>query len=114
MSSEEKSIKFKAWFEDASKGETWFNFFESLLPAPSASLAGEAEDAAGPRFLAGAKSPTHADYLLFDLMDTAEGLHPTAATKLLGSYQALSAWRLTMGSRPNIAAYFASPQRRAA
>jgi len=109
LSAEEKEGKYEAWFEDPSKGGTWFSFFEALLPSPDGSASAEQAS-----YLAGAQTPTHADYLLFDLLEAAEGLHPTAATKLMASFKALPVWRTTMASRPNIAAYLESTKRRAA
>jgi hypothetical protein len=66
-------------------------------------------------FVANTPEPTHADYLLFDLLDTCEALDPAAlAPKLLASLPALGKWRSGLAERPALKAYLGGAGRRKA
>ena len=94
LTDDEKKEKIRIWFQGAdgaaSKQSTWFAFLERLFDETSP-------------YVAGTKAPTHADYLLFDLLDTCEanGAPPT----YLDGFPNIVKFRETFRGRPKIAEY---------
>lgn len=103
-SDEVKHERYTKWYTDEGAAPMWFGYFEKLVAASSTP------------YLAGTTTPSHADYLLLDTMDYHEVLEPALANELFSAQRlpALVEWRATMRARPGIAAYLASPRRRAA
>ena len=92
----EKKAKYESWFSAPEEGALWFGHFEALL--------GKSRT----KWVAGTANPTHADYLLFDLIETAEALETASATALFAKFPKLKSWKDSLASRPNIAAYLSS------
>ena len=102
-----KHKKYRAWFTGEANAPRWLGFFDTMLSKSSTS------------FVAGTPTPSHADYLLFDLLDYHEAcaaFEPALAADLLSATKmpALASWREIMRRRPGIAAYLKSDGRRAA
>mmetsp|Transcript_48243 Transcript_48243/g.135014 ORF Transcript_48243/g.135014 Transcript_48243/m.135014 type:complete len:126 (-) Transcript_48243:848-1225(-) len=102
LSDEQKAAKFVAYLE--SSAPTWLGFYERML-------------ARGPEggYLSGSTKVSHADYLFFDLLDTHESVlseHRSQLDALLATMPQITAWRLRMRSRPNLAKYLADGTRR--
>jgi hypothetical protein len=111
-----KAAKYQEWFTQPDKGAKWLHYFEAMLERHEAAAGKET-------FIAGTVSPTHADYLLFDLLDTCEGAAREQPTKyvipalksmrgLFNQLPRLKVFRARISTRPRIAAYLASPSRR--
>ena len=104
----EKDAKYKTYFEGdpdtnvEAVAPKWFAFYETMLVRSKTP------------FLGGSGDVSMADFLLYDLLDNHEGQQPDRTRALLGvsRFPALVAWRARIASRPNIAAYLASPNRR--
>ena len=95
------------YFADGGEARLWLGYYDKLIarsPTP---------------FVGRTPAPTHADYLLFDLLDYHEAcaaFEPALASDLLSATKmpALASWREIMRRRPGIAAYLKSDGRRAA
>ena len=87
----EKAARFAAWF--AEKQATWFGFFERLFSP-------------GAHYVAGTRDPTHADYLLFDLIDTCASVG--APPSFLDAFPNIQNQRNALADRPRVAAYLAT------
>ena len=88
------------YFADGGEAQLWLGHYDALIarsPTP---------------FVGRSPSPTHADYLLFDLLDTHEAWDPERTAAVLGELPALASWRKGMARRPGIAMYLASTARR--
>jgi len=108
----EKDAKYKTYFEGdpdtnvEAVAPKWFAFYETMLVRSKTP------------FLGGSGDVSMADFLLYDLLDNHEGQQPDRTRALLlpqdgvSRFPALVAWRARIASRPNIAAYLASPNRR--
>jgi glutathione S-transferase len=94
----DKKAAWAAWFAADDKGVLWYGHFEALLSKPWQPK----------RWLASTEAPSHADFLLFDLLDTAAALEPSSATSLLAKFPTLTKWKAALAARPNVAAYLAS------
>lgn len=100
LSEEDKSLKYAVWCQESAP--LWLGYFETAIQDTSS------------EFAAGTSDPTHADYLLYDLLDTMEALVGAEPSKqVLAGLPALSAWRIHMNAREAIRAYLSSPKRRA-
>ena len=62
--------------------------------------------------MAGTPWPTHADYLLFDLLDTCEAASASGTAAVLEKLPKLVGLRARVAARPKIEEYLQSPARR--
>lgn len=97
---ETKQSRYKVFFTASEQAPRWFGYFERLLAKSETGFLGA--------------TISHADYLLFDLLDTAESLQPQLSTTLFATLPALTAWRQRLLARPGIKSYLSSSGRRAA
>jgi len=101
ISDEEKEKRYAHYMAEPTEGARWLGFLEALVAGSSTA------------FAASSPEPTHADYLLLDLIDYHEACGgASAAAALLETMPALSAWRAMMLARPNLKAYLDGPARR--
>lgn len=91
LSEEEKTAAFAAWF--AEKQATWFGYFERLFTP-------------GSHYVAGTPDPTHADYLIFDLIDTCASLG--APSTFLDAFPNVQNLRNALADRSKVSAYLAT------
>ena len=88
------------YFADGGEARLWLGYYDKLIarsPTP---------------FVGRTPAPTHADYLLFDLLDTHEAWDRERTTAIVAELPALASWRKGMARRPGIAMYLASTARR--
>ncbi len=102
---EQMKLKYEEHYTDAANGAPkWLSYFDRIVRRSDSG------------WVAGTRKPTHADYLLFDLLDAHELQAPSAehaATLLsLRKLPSLMAWRERMRERPGLSGYLAGPNRR--
>ena len=107
LTEDEKRARLATYFADADAGAPrWLGYFERLARRSAT------------KWIAGSPRPSHADYLLLDLLDYHEVMAPSpaAAAELLSVQRLpyLLQWRERMRGRPGLAEYLAGPKRRAA
>jgi glutathione S-transferase len=109
---DDKAARYAHYFTDPHEGRLWLGYLETLVAASTTG------------FAASSPTPTHADYLLLDLLDYHKAIGKEAADALgmdeklmapalLEAMPALVAWRKRMVERPGLKAYLNSPARRA-
>lgn len=98
----EKARRTALYFSAPEAGARWLGYLDALVG-----------QSATP-FAAGTREPTHADYLLLDLIDYHESASADGAAALLGDMPHLVKWRAAMLARPLLKAYLAGAGRRAA
>ena len=105
----EKARRLGLYFSSAELGARWLGYLEALI--------GREPEHACPRracpHAAGTRVPTHADYLLLDLLDYHESFDAPATAALLQTMPRLVAWRAEMLNRPALKKYLDGPGRRA-
>ena len=102
---EQMKQKYEEYYTDFADGAPrWLGFFDRIVRR------------SGSNWVAGTRKPTHADYLLFDLLDAHELQAPSAehAASLftVRKLPNLLAWRERMRERPGLKSYLAGPNRR--
>lgn len=103
-SEEVKDARLDAYFADSALGRRWLGFLDKLI-AKNVGATSE--------YAAGTPEPTHADYLLLDLLDYHEAFRVAASAKLFESLPNLVEWRARMlRDRPRLRAYLDGTGRR--
>ena len=102
-----KQEQFDRYFADADMAARWLGFLDHLVGKFTAT-GGIAT------YAAGTSAPTHADYLLLDLLDYHESFSKSKTSELLSLMPNLVAWRSRMLARPKLRSYLDGPSRRPA
>lgn len=100
-SDDEIKSMYANYFTNPLEAKLWLGFYEGFLQKSQTG------------FVASTPVPTHADYLLLDLLDFHISCSGEEAAALLNTMPALSAFRSMMWERPNLINYLQSPGRRA-